>query len=66
MKEWLLISILHFYPQPPDLEILEIGDLAEERFRGIFRLFYAGDGSVTLLTKVQVCDQFSNTSCALC
>ncbi|KAJ1558072.1 ERMES complex subunit [Nowakowskiella sp. JEL0078] len=39
--------------EPPDLEILEIGDLAEERFRGIFKLTYAGDASVVLLTKVQ-------------
>lgn len=39
--------------QPPDLEILEIGDLSRDRFRGIFRLTYAGDAHLVLSTKVQ-------------
>ncbi|POW05489.1 hypothetical protein PSHT_10804 [Puccinia striiformis] len=39
---------------PPDLEILEIGDLGRDRFRGIFRMTYAGDASIRLQTKVQV------------
>lgn len=39
--------------QPPELEILEIGDLSKERFRGIFRLTYAGDAHIVLQTKVQ-------------
>ncbi|KAG0146157.1 hypothetical protein CROQUDRAFT_723054 [Cronartium quercuum f. sp. fusiforme G11] len=38
---------------PPDLEILEIGDLGTDRFRGIFRLTYAGDASIGLQTKIQ-------------
>ncbi|KAL1971622.1 hypothetical protein VTN31DRAFT_2243 [Thermomyces dupontii] len=38
---------------PPDLEILEIGDLAEDRFRGIFKMSYAGDAFLTLKTRVQ-------------
>ncbi|GAO46923.1 hypothetical protein SAICODRAFT_78779 [Saitoella complicata NRRL Y-17804] len=39
--------------QPPELEILEIGDIAEDRFRGIFKLNYNGDASIVLQTKVQ-------------
>ncbi len=39
---------------PPDLEILEIGDLAEDRFRGIFKMCYTGDAFLTLKTRVQV------------
>ncbi|KAK4231514.1 mitochondrial distribution and morphology protein 34 [Podospora fimiseda] len=38
---------------PPDLEILEIGDLAEDRFRGIFKMCYSGDAFLTLKTRVQ-------------
>ncbi|KAK3953578.1 hypothetical protein QBC32DRAFT_116021 [Pseudoneurospora amorphoporcata] len=38
---------------PPDLEILEIGDLAEDRFRGIFKMCYSGDAFLTLATRVQ-------------
>ncbi|KAI5474211.1 mitochondrion organization and biogenesis-related protein, partial [Pseudohyphozyma bogoriensis] len=38
---------------PPELEILEIGDLSTDRFRGIFRLTYAGDAFIVLQTKVQ-------------
>ena len=39
---------------PPDLEILEIGDIAEDRFRGIFKMCYSGDAFLTLKTRVQV------------
>jgi distribution and morphology protein 34 len=35
--------------------MLEIGDLTEERFRGMFKLVYSGDAYVVLQTKVQVC-----------
>ncbi|SCZ88841.1 BZ3500_MvSof-1268-A1-R1_Chr10-4g03112 [Microbotryum saponariae] len=38
---------------PPELEILEIGDLSTDRFRGIFRLSYSGDAYIVLQTKVQ-------------
>ncbi|KAF3012478.1 ERMES complex subunit [Penicillium rubens] len=38
---------------PPELEILEIGDLAEDRFRGIFKMSYTGDAFLTLKTRVQ-------------
>ncbi|KAG0299389.1 ERMES complex subunit [Dissophora globulifera] len=38
---------------PPDLEILEMGELSMERFRGIFKLTYNGDAHIVLQTKVQ-------------
>lgn len=38
---------------PPDLEILEIGDLSRDRFRGIFRLMYSGDAHLVLSIQVQ-------------
>ncbi|KAJ1539532.1 ERMES complex subunit [Nowakowskiella sp. JEL0078] len=50
----IIVRDLNMGTIPPELEILEIGDLAEERFRGIFKLTYTGDASVVLLTKVQV------------
>lgn len=42
-------------PQPPELEIRDIGDLTVDQFRGIFRMSYAGDAHIVLKTKVQVC-----------
>ncbi|KAI8799831.1 hypothetical protein BJ742DRAFT_665816, partial [Cladochytrium replicatum] len=49
----IFVQDLNMGTKAPDLEILEIGDLAEERFRGIFKLTYGGDASVVLKTKVQ-------------
>ncbi|KAH9823903.1 hypothetical protein DFH28DRAFT_1017048 [Melampsora americana] len=49
---------------PPDLEILEIGDLGTDRFRGIFRLTYAGDASIGLQTKIQANPLRQKTSAA--
>ncbi|CAG8481350.1 7799_t:CDS:2 [Ambispora leptoticha] len=37
----------------PELEILEIGELALDKFRGIFKLTYSGDAYLVLQTKVQ-------------
>lgn len=51
----IFVEELNLGQSAPDLEILEIGDLAEDRFRGIFRMSYEGDASLTLRTKVQVC-----------
>jgi hypothetical protein len=39
---------------PPELELLEIGDLSLEKFRGTLRLTYRGDAHLVLETKVQV------------
>ncbi|PHH74705.1 hypothetical protein CDD80_2891 [Ophiocordyceps camponoti-rufipedis] len=49
----ILVSELNLGTVPPDLEILEIGDLAEDRFRGIFKMCYSGDAFLTLKTRVQ-------------
>ena len=50
----ILVDDLNLGAAAPDLEILEIGDIAEDRFRGIFRMSYDGDACLTLRTKVQV------------
>jgi distribution and morphology protein 34 len=49
----IIVSELNLGETPPDLEILEIGDLAEDRFRGIFKMAYCGDAFLTLRTRVQ-------------
>ena len=50
----ILVNELNLGSIPPELEILEIGDLAEDRFRGIFKMCYTGDAFLTLKTRVQV------------
>ncbi|KAI9879776.1 MAG: ERMES complex subunit [Pleopsidium flavum] len=49
----IIVNELNLGSVPPDLEILEIGDLAEDRFRGIFKMCYTGDAFLTLKTRVQ-------------
>ncbi|KAF2650461.1 hypothetical protein K491DRAFT_682984 [Lophiostoma macrostomum CBS 122681] len=49
----IICTELNLGSTPPELEILEIGDLAEDRFRGIFKMSYTGDAILTLKTKVQ-------------
>lgn len=49
----IIVTELNLGTTPPELEILEIGDLAEDRFRGIFKMSYKGDAFLTLKTKVQ-------------
>lgn len=39
----------------PELEMLEIGELGDDKFRGVFKLKYSGDAFIVLQTKVQVC-----------
>lgn len=39
--------------EPPHIEVLEIGDLANDRMKGIFRITYNGDANLTLQTRVQ-------------
>lgn len=65
----ILVSEFNLGTVPPDLEILEIGDLAEDRFRGIFKMCYSGDAYLTLKTRVQVgaffsCRAISIESCS--
>ncbi|KAL4887140.1 hypothetical protein BJY04DRAFT_227292 [Aspergillus karnatakaensis] len=49
----IIVTELNLGSIPPELEILEIGDLAEDRFRGIFKMSYTGDAFLTLKTRVQ-------------
>ncbi|KAL1311572.1 hypothetical protein AAFC00_001690 [Neodothiora populina] len=49
----IVVNELNLGSIPPELEILEIGDLAEDRFRGIFKMSYTGDAYLTLKTRVQ-------------
>lgn len=49
----ITVKDLDLGDESPFLEILEIGDMAEDRFRGIFKLNYQGNASLTLTTKVQ-------------
>ncbi|KAI5787019.1 mitochondrial distribution and morphology protein 34 [Peziza echinospora] len=49
----IIVEELNLGSTAPELEILEIGDLAEDRFRGIFKVSYRGDAELTLRTKVQ-------------
>ncbi|KAJ5867261.1 hypothetical protein N7534_001814 [Penicillium rubens] len=49
----ITVTELNLGSIPPELEILEIGDLAEDRFRGIFKMSYTGDAFLTLKTRVQ-------------
>lgn len=62
IKDDILVNELNLGSVPPDLEILEIGDLAEDRFRGIFKMCYSGDAFLTLKTRVQVCLSSSSSS----
>ena len=48
-----LVSEFNLGDVPPDLEIVEIGDLAEDKFRGTFKMRYQGDAVLSLKTKVQ-------------
>lgn len=49
----IVIKDLNFGKVAPDFEILEIGELGRDRFRGIFKITYNGDFHLTLHTKVQ-------------
>jgi distribution and morphology protein 34 len=48
------VDNLHLGQSAPELEVLEIGDLAEDRFHGVFRMTYDGDARVTVKARVQV------------
>ncbi|KAH7062259.1 mitochondrial distribution and morphology protein 34 [Macrophomina phaseolina] len=58
----MLTAALNKSPKPPiivddiivtELNLGAIGDLAEDRFRGIFKMTYSGDAFLTLKTRVQ-------------
>ncbi|KAI7895235.1 uncharacterized protein EV154DRAFT_407860, partial [Mucor mucedo] len=47
------VTQLNMGTTAPDLEILEVGELSTDKFRGMFKLTYAGDASLVIQTKVQ-------------
>ncbi|KAI5957550.1 MDM34 [Candida theae] len=49
----ITVQDLNFGKVAPDFEILEIGELDRDRFRGIFKINYHGDFHLTLHTQVQ-------------
>ncbi|KAJ3054556.1 ERMES complex subunit, partial [Rhizophlyctis rosea] len=49
----IVVEELYMGKKPPDLEVLEIGELQPDRFRGMFKLVYQGDAHIVLVTKVQ-------------
>lgn len=49
----ITIKDLNFGRVAPEFEILEIGELEKDRFRGIFKINYSGDFHLTLHTQVQ-------------
>lgn len=49
----IAIKDLNFGKAAPNFEILEIGELGKDRFRGIFKITYNGEFHLTLHTKVQ-------------
>ncbi|KAL8946587.1 MAG: hypothetical protein Q9222_007035 [Ikaeria aurantiellina] len=57
----ILVNELNLGSVPPDLEILEIGDLAEDRFRGIFKMCYTGDAFLTLKTRANPLNTYLST-----
>ncbi|KAL9627878.1 MAG: hypothetical protein Q9204_006270, partial [Flavoplaca sp. TL-2023a] len=57
----IIVNELNLGSVPPDLEILEIGDLAEDRFRGIFKMCYTGDAYLTLKTRANPLNTYLST-----
>ncbi|KAL9025512.1 MAG: hypothetical protein Q9196_005678 [Gyalolechia fulgens] len=57
----IIVNELNLGSVPPDLEILEIGDLAEDRFRGIFKMCYTGDAFLTLKTRANPLNTYLST-----
>ncbi|CAG8518662.1 6475_t:CDS:2 [Funneliformis caledonium] len=58
----IVVKDLNMGTKAPELEIMEIGELAVDKFRGIFKLIYSGDAHLTLQTKVQANPMNSNKS----
>lgn len=52
LSDDIKIIDLNFGTVAPIFQILEIGDLAIDKFRGIFNFKYYGDASITVTTKV--------------
>jgi hypothetical protein len=53
MVDTIYVKELYFGNAPPELEILELGELSEGKFKAFFKLVYDGDAHILLQTKVQ-------------
>ncbi|KAI9478166.1 MAG: hypothetical protein EXX96DRAFT_569813 [Benjaminiella poitrasii] len=56
------VTELNMGTTAPDLEILEIGELLTDKFRGIFKLTYSGDAYIVIQTKVQANPMYAKES----
>jgi len=48
------VEELNMGTKAPDLEVMEIGDLSEEKFKGIFKITYQGDAYIVIRATVQI------------
>jgi len=53
LEDRIRVVNLDWGTEAPSLEMLEIGDVATDRFRGVFKLSYNGGATITVATKVQ-------------
>lgn len=49
----IIVTELNLGNIPPDLEVVEISDIGVDKFRGTFKMSYAGNAFITIKTKVQ-------------
>ncbi|KAI9292307.1 hypothetical protein K502DRAFT_281269, partial [Neoconidiobolus thromboides FSU 785] len=61
----IVVKELNFGTIAPELEILEIGELSEDKFKGILKLTYNGDAFIELTTKLQVNPVIINSEVSL-
>lgn len=50
----ILVNELNLGDVPPDLDVVEISDIGVDKFRGTFKMSYAGNAFITIKTRVQV------------
>jgi len=48
------VDELNMGTKAPELEVMEIGDLSEEKFKGIFKITYQGDAYIVIRATVQI------------
>lgn len=49
----IIVTELNLGDVPPDLEVVEISDIGVDKFRGTFKMSYAGNAYITIKTRVQ-------------
>lgn len=53
LEDRIKVTNLDWGSEAPRLELLEVGDIAADRFRGVFKLNYTGGATITVSTKIQ-------------